>query len=168
MVTRCVPSAKNTSTSSSPEKHGPLTPDAWEQCIDSLWRGHLKLISVTIDPKDPLVATSLFEFTVPQLLTNAGGNLHGGAVALIFDTCTSMTTTAVSKEDFWDAGHVSRSLNCQYIRPAPLGEVLVVESTIVHLGKSLGTIRAEMRRKSDGKVCYTCVHDKVQLFLGRL
>jgi acyl-coenzyme A thioesterase PaaI-like protein len=79
-----------------------------------------------------------------------------------------MTAAAVSKEDFWDAGHVSRSLNCQYLRPAPLGSTLVVESTIVHLGKSLGTIRGEMRKKEDGKVCYTCVHDKVQLFLGRL
>jgi len=143
------------------------SPDG-EKCIDSLWRGNLKLISVNVSTEDPSIATTTFEFTVPTLLSNAGGNLHGGAVAVIFDTCTSMTCAAVSKEDFWDAGHVSRHLNCQYIRPAPIGCVLVVESTIVHLGKSLGTIRGTMRRKDDGKVCYTCVHDKVQLFAGRL
>jgi uncharacterized protein (TIGR00369 family) len=138
------------------------------QCIDSLWRGNLTLKSVTIDEKDPSIATTIFEFTVPSLLSNAGGNLHGGAVAMIFDTCTSMTAAAVSREDFWDAGHVSRHLNCQYIRPAPIGCVLEVESTIVHLGKNLGTVRGTMRRKDDGKTCYTCVHDKVQMVMGRL
>lgn len=138
------------------------------QCIDSLWRGYLKLRSVKVDEKDPTIATTVFEFTVPHLLSNAGGNLHGGGVATIFDTCTSMTTAAVSREDFWDAGHVSRSLNCQYIRPAPVGSVLEIESKVIHLGKSLGTIHGIMRRKDDGKVCYTCVHDKVPLYLGRL
>jgi uncharacterized protein (TIGR00369 family) len=124
---------------------------------------NLKLISVDVDAKDPMIARTVFEFTVPQILCNAGGNLHGGAVAVVFDFCTSMTVTAVSKEDHWDAGHVSRSLNCQYIRPAPLGTVLLVESEVVHLGKSLGQLKATMRRKDDGKICYTCMHDKVQV-----
>ena len=80
-----------------------------------------------------------------------------------------MTCTAVSREGFWDAGHVSRSLNCQYLRPAPVGTVLEVESWLVQMGRNLGTIRAEMRIKGgDGKVCYTCVHDKVQVTQGRL
>lgn len=37
------------------------------------------------------------------------GNLHGGAVALIFDVCTSMAITACGRDGFWDVGHVSRS-----------------------------------------------------------
>jgi acyl-coenzyme A thioesterase 13 len=124
----------------------------------------------------PSVASTIFHFTVPSLLANAGGNLHGGAVALIFDTCTSMTCTAVSREGFWDAGHVSRSLNCQYLRPAPVGTTVVVESWLVQMGRNLGTMRAEMRLPDElkdgilekGKVCYTCVHDKVQVTQGRL
>jgi uncharacterized protein (TIGR00369 family) len=123
----------------------------------------LKLISVSVDPKDPMNASTVFELTVPQILCNASGNLHGGAVALVFDICTSMTVVAASKEDFWDAGHVSRALNCQYIRPAPLGTVLLVENEIVHLGRSLGQLKGTMRRKDNGKICYTCVHDKVQV-----
>jgi acyl-coenzyme A thioesterase 13 len=133
------------------------------QSIDALWRGNLKLVSVDVDPNNPTVGRTVFEFIVPPLLSNAGGNLHGGAVAVIFDVCTSMTCAAVSKEDFWDAGHVSRALNCQYIRPAPTGTVLLVESEVVHLGRSLGQLSGTIRRKDDGKLCYTCVHDKVQV-----
>ncbi|KIW02662.1 uncharacterized protein PV09_06099 [Verruconis gallopava] len=138
------------------------SPEA-DKCIDSLWRPHLKLVSVTVDAKDPTLCKTVFAFTVPPILSNAGGNLHGGAVAVIFDVCTSMTVAAAARDGFWDSGHVSRSLNCQYLRPVPTGGKVLIESEVVAMGKMLGQVRAEMRREEDGKVCYTCVHDKVQL-----
>jgi uncharacterized protein (TIGR00369 family) len=100
---------------------------------------------------------------VPLALCNPGGNLHGGAVALIFDMCTSMTIAPVSREGFWDSGHVTRTLNCAYLRPAPAGTVLLVESEVVHLGKTMAQLKGVMRRKSDGKVCYTCEHGKAKV-----
>jgi uncharacterized protein (TIGR00369 family) len=100
---------------------------------------------------------------VPRSLCNAGGNLHGGAVALVFDMCTSMAVAPVSREGFWDTGHVSRTLNCTYLRPAPEGTVLLVECEVVHLGKTLAQLKGVMRRKSDGMVCYTCEHGKAKV-----
>lgn len=92
------------------------------------------------------------------------GTLHGGAVALIFDICTSTAITACSKAGFWDTGHVSRTLNCTYLRPALQGQKVYVVSEVVHLGKRMGMTRGEMRIGSaDGKVCYLCEHGKASV-----
>jgi acyl-coenzyme A thioesterase 13 len=100
--------------------------------------------------------------TVPRALCNASGSIHGGAVATLFDICTSLTVAAVVRDGFWDTGHVTRTLNCTYLRPAPEGTTLLIESEIVHLGKQLGQLKGVMRRKEDGAVCYTCEHGKAR------
>lgn len=92
------------------------------------------------------------------------GSLHGGAVALIFDICTSTAINAVNREGFWDTGHVSRNLNCTYMRPAPEGAKVFVESWVVHLGKRMGLTAGVMKLDSlDGKVCYSCEHGKASV-----
>lgn len=58
-------------------------------------------------------------------------------------------------------GHVSRTLNCTYLRPAPVGTKVFVESRVVHLGKRLAQTTGVMRIGSvDGKIAYTCEHGK--------
>ncbi len=81
-------------------------------------------------------------------------------MALAFDLATSLTISPLAREDFWDTGHVSRTLNCTYLRPAPEGSELFVESEVVHLGKRLGMLRGIMKDKKSGKVCYVCEHGK--------
>lgn len=98
--------------------------------------------------------------TIPRSLCNTAGNLHGGAVATIFDTTTSMCIAPIQRPGFWDSGHVSRVINCTYLRPAPEGSVILIENEVVHLGSRLGMLKGRMIRKSDGKVCYTCEHQK--------
>lgn len=91
-------------------------------------------------------------------------NLHGGAVALIFDICTSTAITAISRDGFWDTGHVSRNLNCTYLRPAAEGTKVYVIAEVVHLGKRQGLTKGEIRLESeDGKIAYTCEHQKAAL-----
>jgi acyl-coenzyme A thioesterase 13 len=75
-------------------------------------------------------ARATFSLKVPLSLCNGGGNLHGGAVALIFDICTSVAVIVSSREGYWDSGHVSRTLNCTYLRPAPEGTELIVEAEV--------------------------------------
>ena len=109
--------------------------------------------------------------TVPRTLCNMSGSLHGGAVALIFDICTSVTIAIAAKEGFWDHGHVSRTLNCTYLRPAAEGQKVLVESEVVHLGRRMGVVRGVIRGaegEGKGKVYYTCEHGKACLDGGRL
>ncbi|KAL2357862.1 thioesterase family protein [Cryomyces antarcticus] len=131
-------------------------------------RSSLRLISASgPDPSSPAsstsVATTTFEFKVTHQLCNGGGTLHGGAVALIFDMCTSITIACAAGEGFWNTAHVSRTLNCTYLRPLPEGEDAIIESEVVHLGKAMGLTRGVIKRKKDGAVCYTCEHGKASL-----
>ncbi|EMD65347.1 hypothetical protein COCSADRAFT_180132 [Bipolaris sorokiniana ND90Pr] len=132
----------------------------------------LKLESVTYTPSsgNPHDARTVFSFVVPEELCNIGGNLHGGAVALVFDIATSLTILPCAREGFWDGGNVSRNrkccivFNCTYVRPAPVGSTIFVESWVVHLGKRMGLTMGTMKLDSkDGKVCYTCEHGKASL-----
>ncbi|KAF1365739.1 Thioesterase/thiol ester dehydrase-isomerase [Lizonia empirigonia] len=123
----------------------------------------LDLESVTVAPtkSNPHNSRVVYSFTVPKQLCNMGGNLHGGAVALIFDICTSTAITAVSHDGFWDTGHVSRNLNCTYLRPAAEGTKVFVIGEVVHLGKRQGLTKGEIRLEAeDGKIAYTCEHGK--------
>ncbi|KAK7538582.1 uncharacterized protein J3D65DRAFT_667259 [Phyllosticta citribraziliensis] len=121
------------------------------------------------DKTKPLCHAAWKLKVVPELL-NSGHNLHGGAVATIFDMLTSFAITAQAKENWWELGTVSRTLNCTYLKPIPEGEYARVECEVTSLGKKLGLCRAVMRKwnpeKADGsggEICYTCEHGKVNL-----
>ncbi|KAF1984266.1 Thioesterase/thiol ester dehydrase-isomerase [Aulographum hederae CBS 113979] len=130
--------------------------------FDSTIKPYLKLKSASVDPSDPSLARLIYTLHIHPSLCNGGANLHGGAVALIFDMCTSMAIGCVAREGFWDSGHVSRSLNCTYLRPAAEGTDVSVEVETVHLGKKMALTRGVIRN-GQGKVCYTCEHDKASL-----
>lgn len=97
-------------------------------------RDHLKLVSATAVPK----VTAGFEFKVVRPLCNRLDNMHGGAISLTYDMCTTMTMAPASKIDFWFFGGVSRTLSITFLRPAKIGMDVIVECELMQIGTRLG------------------------------
>lgn len=109
------------------------------------------------DPKHPKV---VFSYTVPKDNQNRMGNMHGGCTASLFDLCTTLAIGLISKPGFWFYLGVSRTLNCTYLKPIPVGSKIFIECEVTSIGKTLATIRGVMRSQSDGAVLTTCEHGK--------
>lgn len=122
----------------------------------------LESATLTPTPSNPHHSTVIFTLVIPSSLCNVIGTLHGGAVALILDLCTSTAINGCSEPEFWDGQHVSRSLNCTYLRGASKGEKIWIECEVVSMGKRLALTRGVIRNE-EGKICYTCDHDKVHI-----
>jgi len=161
-----------TTTTTKPPPHPPSSP--YERCAAALaklcrnpsYEGfesspmqQVSLISASAETR-----STKWALRVVPALCNMGGNLHGGAAATLLDTLTSMALVAITEKGFLDRGHVSRSLSCTYLRPAPVGDY-IVESWVLEVGKRMACVRGEIRtpdgpQGDKGKVCVECVHDK--------
>jgi acyl-coenzyme A thioesterase 13 len=142
--------------------------------------GKCKLLSAIYNPKVQL-GYCILSFTVVENMVNGLGGMHGGAIATVFDECTSMcaTATVLGKQRLaeqqgddqseglnrWIGGGVSRTLNVTYLRPAKVGQELVLECEMVAMGRNLATMRGSMKRKADGAVIAICEHGQANIAL---
>ena len=74
----------------------------------------------------------------PQFL-NPRGAMHGGAVALLVDMCTTLTAAPIARKDFWHFGGVSRTISITYLRPIEGGTRIFIKSEVKGIGKRLCT-----------------------------
>ncbi|KIW90284.1 uncharacterized protein Z519_08928 [Cladophialophora bantiana CBS 173.52] len=102
-----------------------------------------------------------WELEILPHLCNKGGKLHGGAACTILDNLTTTTLVASARPGFMDVGHVSRNINMTYLRPVVEGATVRVVCELVAGGRTLVNMKGEIIQ--DGKVCVTCLHDKVFL-----
>jgi acyl-coenzyme A thioesterase PaaI-like protein len=131
----------------------------------------------------------LFSLTPTQALSNRLQSLHGGAIATIFDLVTTcLIPGCVSERGWWEYAGVSRTLNVTYLKAVPMGEEVEVWGGVVGVGRRMcksrfletdieearasaandsramaGSLRGEIRRKSDGMVMAVCEHGKVNI-----
>ncbi|KAL7272203.1 hypothetical protein RUND412_004999 [Rhizina undulata] len=124
-----------------------------------LTKSRLKLTAASAHPE----GTTTFEFTVTEEYTNYLGSIQGGAVATLFDICTTTALIPIAREGFWEFLGVTRNLNITYLRPALVGCTLEFKSTVVHAGKRLVTIQGVARRKEDSAIMYMAEHLKAEI-----
>lgn len=73
------------------------------------------------------------QFTVQESMTNPMGVLHGGAAAAIMDDTVGALVFSLGRE----YAYTSVNLNCDFLNPARLGEVVTAEAHIVRAGKNV-------------------------------
>ncbi|KAF2235060.1 hypothetical protein EV356DRAFT_501006 [Viridothelium virens] len=120
----------------------------------------LRLVTLKSASLDTRSAT--FSLTIPPQLCSKFRTLHGAASAMLLDMLTSACLSMIAKPGYLDAGHVTRSLIMTYLRPVQEGEKVEVECRIVATGKHIVNLSGEIKTL-DGKICVSCVHDKVIL-----
>jgi acyl-coenzyme A thioesterase 13 len=84
---------------------------------------------------------------VGEAVQNAGGALHGGAVATLVDV---VGTLAILSADREHRPGVSTDLNVSWFAPAPGGSTVLVEAVVLKSGRTLAFVQVDVRRESDG------------------
>lgn len=106
----------------------------------------------------------MFEMKAAPEFTSQMGNFHGGAVALVLDTCTSICAAPLAEENSaWVFGGVSRTLSITYLRPIRESMDLVIECQVLHQGSRLSALRGEIRDKDDGRLLAVAEHNKASI-----
>ncbi|EGE06228.1 acyl-CoA thioesterase [Trichophyton mentagrophytes] len=119
-----------------------------------IFRNHVRFGSATSGPPARVTYTA----TVAPEMCNGLGNLHGGCATTLIDVCTSTLLLALGGH--FSVGGVSRSLNMTFLRPAPEGTEISISCELVHSGKRLALLRADIRRADTGALCVLGEHDK--------
>lgn len=88
------------------------------------------------------------------------GNLHGGCAATLIDNLSTTILVGVSRPGHFSLGGVSRNLKVTYLRPVPQDTAIRIICELVHAGKRLALLRAEIRRVDNDDLCVVGEHEK--------
>ncbi|KAJ8641869.1 hypothetical protein MRB53_018563 [Persea americana] len=102
-------------------------------------------------------------FKVPQRLLNTGNFMHGGATASLVDLVGSAAIFTVAP-----ASGVSIEINVSYLDSAFLDEELEIEAKVLRVGKTVGVVSVELRKKSTGKIVAQGRHTKYLAISSKL
>lgn len=105
-----------------------------------------------------------WELTIEPRHCNKNGNLHGGTACTLLDNLTSTACLTIAKPGFLDGNHVSRTITMTYLRPVPKGSKVKITGEIVAAGRTTVHVKGDIM--VNGKVCVTCIHDKVVIPRG--
>lgn len=96
---------------------------------------------------DPETQTALIRYIAQDWEKNHRGEVHGGAVAAMFDTAMGMSVLAFSDH----MSVATADLDVSFIRPFT-GDSFIFEVNIIRIGRSIARVRALARDESTDKV----------------
>ncbi|XP_062158255.1 uncharacterized protein LOC133865795 isoform X2 [Alnus glutinosa] len=95
-------------------------------------------------------------FKVPSRLLNTGNFLHGGATATLVDLVGSAVIYTVGAP----TTGVSVEINVSYLDAAYADEEIEIEARALRVGKAVGVVSVELRKKKTGKIIAQGRHTK--------
>lgn len=100
------------------------------------------------------------EFIVRKDMCNPMDVLHGGIAATILDDVLGTVVYALGR----DFAYTSVNLNCDFLNPASLGDVIIATGVIIRAGKNV--IHAEGKvLDSTGRIIAKCASNLIQTSL---
>ncbi|GAV78411.1 4HBT domain-containing protein [Cephalotus follicularis] len=95
-------------------------------------------------------------FNIPPRLLNAGNFLHGGATATLVDLVGSAVIYTLGAP----MTGVSVEINVSYLDAAYADEEVEIEAKALRVGKAVGVVSVELRKKATGKIIAQGRHTK--------
>lgn len=91
----------------------------------------LDIVEVTSAEKlSDTMCRATFRFPVQPEFLNPMGTLHAGATSAFFECATTWTLFPIGKPGFWKSLGICRTIGFTYLRPAVVGEVLLMECEV--------------------------------------
>uniref|UniRef100_G3MRF5 Thioesterase domain-containing protein n=1 Tax=Amblyomma maculatum TaxID=34609 RepID=G3MRF5_AMBMU len=96
-----------------------------------------------------------FELQVEKPHCNLNNVLHGGMATTLIDLCTCiLMSTAYEKRVLF----ATTELKARYLRPAKLGDTILMEARIMHPGKTVAFAEMNILDKATRKICVQGTH----------
>ena len=88
-----------------------------------------------------------YKFPVQEWESNLARQLHGGVTAAMFDFSMGVLTRVAFDMKFVP----TIELNVTYVRPADVGENVIIKAKVIHGGKRIVHLSSEMYNETTGK-----------------
>ncbi|KAK9095947.1 hypothetical protein Sjap_021444 [Stephania japonica] len=102
--------------------------------------------------------------TVPRRLLNTANFLHGGAIASLIDLVGSAALHTVGAA----SSGSSLEINISYMDSAFENDEVEIEAKVLRMGKAIGVVTVELRKKKTGKIMAQGRHTKYLPFPSKL
>lgn len=78
----------------------------------------------------------------------------------MIDVLTTTILLGMGEPGKFSIGGVTRSLDLKFLRAVPVYVEVAIVCEVVHIGRRLALLKAEIRRTDTGDVCIVGEHDK--------
>lgn len=149
----------STNTSSSEENHRLIF---LRQFVGQHMSGSFSPVARWLNGRLIAIANSEMEieYVVREDMCNPMGTLHGGIAATILDDIVGTMVYAMGRE----FAYTSINLNCDFLNPAVVGDILTARSQVIRAGKSVIHVEGQITNDS-GKIVAKCSSNLIQTAL---